>query len=170
MKNLLDAGRHPVFVGRSQVENWVKNGGLLFFVVDGRDAAVALVQPRYNCLMVLNVHPAFRGRGVGKAVVEYLQCNWVRAIEDKVPFFEKLGYVGVSNWKQGRRYRTRIMVKQSVRRLAGRLQNLDAGRTRGRADDKTSSAVDAPLRGVKQRPKARSSREDPRARRIDQRD
>jgi GNAT superfamily N-acetyltransferase len=103
-----------------------KNGGLLFFVLDGRDAAVALVNPRISSLLVLCVAPELRGQGVGRQAMEYLRPNFVRALESAVPYFERLGYVGFGAWKMGRSLRTRIMVRDEIRRLSGRLRQLES--------------------------------------------
>jgi hypothetical protein len=156
-KTLLNRGTHPTFIGRDTVRRYADNGGLLFFQIDGLDAAVALIQPRYNCLMALNVLPVHRSKGLGAAITAYLQCNWVRAIEDKVPFFERCGYAAVGKLKQGRSLRTQIMVKQSVRELAGRLKRLNGLQTMGQTESKIESEPARPhqLKGPsgKARPK-----------------
>jgi len=100
------------------------NGGLFFFRVGGDDAAVALVNPRRNTLLVLNVLPQCRHSGLGAWIVRWLEVNWIRALEDTVSWFEKLGYRKVGRPKQGRRLRTQIMVREDLLTLSGRLQQL----------------------------------------------
>jgi len=123
-KRILNAGKHPTFIGRSLYSTAARNGGVTFFQVAGVDAAVAIVQPRTNCLLVLCVHPAFRKLGLGQAVVAYLAVNFARVIESAVPFFERCGYVSIGEMKQGKRWKTQIMVLKSVRDLAGRVAQL----------------------------------------------
>jgi len=123
-KNLLNAGKHPAFIGRDTVTKNARNGGLLFFLHAGIDCAVAVVNPRRNVLLVLNVIPSHRGHGLGTAAVKYMQCSFVRAIESKVPYFEAIGYTSIGDWKQGRTFKTRIMVKNGLMQLAGRVAAL----------------------------------------------
>jgi GNAT superfamily N-acetyltransferase len=123
-KRILNAGRHPTFIGRSLYSTAARNGGVAFFQVDGVDAAVAIVQPRTNCLLVLCVHPKFRNLGLGQSVLAYLAVNFARVIESAVPFFERCGYVSIGEMKQGKRWKTQIMVLASVRSLAGRVAQL----------------------------------------------
>lgn len=123
-KAILNVGRHPTFVGRSMYAASVRNGGGTFFTVDGRDAAVSLVQPRTNCLLVLCVAPAFRKAGLGQAIVAYLSVNFARVIESAVPFFERCGFVSIGEMKQGKRWKTQIMVLGSLRQLAGRVSRI----------------------------------------------
>lgn len=121
LKRLLNAVRHPAFIGRSLIARCATNGGVLLFRQDGRDAAVVVVNARRNVLLVMCVHPDFRSRGFGSRVLAFVKPNWVRAVESAVPWFEARGYVGVGAWKQGRTLRTRIMVRENIQRLAGRL-------------------------------------------------
>lgn len=122
-KRLLDAGRHPAFIGRSSVSRWADQGGLLFFVHNGSDVAVAMISPRTNTLMVLNVHPAHRSHGLGAKIIDYVMPNFARVIESAVPWFEHQGYIGLGEWKMGRKFRTRIMVSGSLHELAGRVKD-----------------------------------------------
>lgn len=123
VKRVLNRGHHPTFVGRDMVERCAMNGGVLLFVIDNEDAAVAVVNTRTNSLVVLCVDPRLRGRGLGAEVVRFLKPNWVRAVEAAVPFFERLGYQCVGEWKQGRALRTRVMVRGPLLTLAGRLRS-----------------------------------------------
>lgn len=122
-KRLLNIGRHPTFVGRDMVARCARNGGLLFFVVDGLDAAVVLVNPRNNVLTVMCVRPNLRGCGLGGRVLQFVKPNFVRAVEGAVPWFERQGYKPIGEWKIGRALRTRMMVRESLISLAGRLRS-----------------------------------------------
>ena len=96
----------------------------MFFTVDGRDAAVALIQPRTNCLLVLCVAPAFRRAGLGHAIVAYCQASFARVIESAVPFFRSCGFIEIGEPKMGKRWKTQIMVLASLRDLAGRVSTI----------------------------------------------
>ncbi len=121
-KAVLDAGKHPTFIGRQTVERHAINGGLLFFQIDGKDVAGALVNPRFNNLMVLNVVPEHRSHHLGSAIVRYLNCNFARVIQNKITFFKRLGYTSIGKMKKGRRFKTQIMVKSELIHIAGKLQ------------------------------------------------
>lgn len=123
-KRLLNAGRHPAFIGRSLVRKCATNGGLFFFQKEGCDCAVAAMQTRRSVLLVLNVHPSYRGQKIGEFVVNYLRPNFARVVESAVPWFERQGYVGIGEWKVGIRYRTRVMVRKELIGLAGRLRSV----------------------------------------------
>ena len=123
-KAILNVGKHPTFIGRSLYAVSTRNGGATFFTVDGGDAAVALVQPRTNCLLVLCVVPAFRGRGLGQGIVAYLQCNFARVIDSAVPFFERCGYLSIGEPKMGKRWKTQVMCLKSLTELAGRVSRV----------------------------------------------
>lgn len=123
IKRLLNRGRHPTFIGRAMVARCTHNGGLLFFVAEnGVDAAAALVNPARGVLLVLNVEPAMRGRGVGEFALNYIKPNFARVVESAVPWFEARGYTAIGTWKQGRSLRTRVMVRAALPALAGRLR------------------------------------------------
>jgi hypothetical protein len=107
------------------VANAGRNGGVTIFVHGDKDVAVAVVNPRLNVLLVLNVLPEHRAHGLGSAIVRYLQCNFARVIDSAVPFFRKCGYVAVGESKLGNRYQTQVMVKSSLISLAGRLARLN---------------------------------------------
>ena len=124
-KAILNVGRHPTFIGRELVGRCARNGGLLFFTVNGEDAAVVIVNPKISALNVLCVLPRFRSMGVGRQIIGFLRPNFVRAVEGAVPYFERLGYVGFGRWKQGRTLRTRVMVRGELRSLSGRLAQLE---------------------------------------------
>jgi GNAT superfamily N-acetyltransferase len=129
-KRLLGVGRHPVFVGRDVVRRNALDGGLLFAVVDGADAAVALVNTKNSTLLVLNVHPAHRGHGLGAAFLAYLRPNFARVIENRVEWFARLGYIAVGEPKQGRTFATQVMVRAELTELAGRVRDLLGDRCR----------------------------------------
>jgi len=122
-KRIYDRARFPAFIGRQSVQRWSENGGLLFFQVEGKDAAVLLINPGYNCVMAVAILPEYRGRGLFRGIFDFAQCSWVRSIGQFVPLFENLDYVSVGTPKQGRKFLTQIMVKKSVKNLAGRLSS-----------------------------------------------
>lgn len=120
-KHILDLGRHPAFIGRDTMQNNARNGGALFYDFHGAPVAVSLINPRYGILLALNVRPEHRAHGLGAAIVNFLMPNFVRALESKVPWFEKLGYVSVGKLKRGIRLNTQVMARGALFTLAGRL-------------------------------------------------
>lgn len=94
------------------------------FCFRNKDVAVAIVNPALNSLLVLNVTPDHRSHGLGAAIVKFLQCNFVRAIESAVPWFERQGYTPRGSLKQGIRLKTQVMVKSSLLTLAGRVSRI----------------------------------------------
>lgn len=127
-KTILNRGNHPAFIGHSPVERNAENGGLLFFQIEGEDAAVAVVNARKSILIVFNVLPKFRGSGLGKQIIEYLRPNFARVVESAVPFFIKCGYEPLGEMKMGQSLKTQIMVRSNLLGLSGRLRAvLDPG-------------------------------------------
>lgn len=100
------------------------NGGLWFATTGRSDAAVALVDPKYSTLLVLNVRPQLRGMRIGEYLVRYLVPNYVRALESAEGFFVRLGYVRVGEPMMGRRLTTVILVRDDLLRLAGRVRRV----------------------------------------------
>lgn len=96
------------------------------FVHREQDVACAVVNPRSNVLLVLNVIPSHRGHGLGRAALRYLQCNFARVIESAVPFFEDCGYVCIGGIKSGNRFKTQIMVRSDLTELSGRIRAIFA--------------------------------------------
>jgi GNAT superfamily N-acetyltransferase len=120
-KRLLDKGRHPTFIGRHTLERAADQGGLIFATHDGFDIAVAIIGVRNGTLQVLNVLPAYRGKGVGSWFLNYLMPNFARVLESAVPWFEAQGYVCLGQPKQGRKLKTQIMVRRGLLAAAGRI-------------------------------------------------
>lgn len=123
-KGLLNAGRHPSFIGRETVAKAATNGGLFFAQHDGQDVAVAIINPRVSTLLVLNVHPAHRSHGLGAAFLGFVRPNFARVLESAVPWFERQGYTPIGAMKQGRTLKTQIMVRAELPALAGRVARL----------------------------------------------
>jgi GNAT superfamily N-acetyltransferase len=98
-----------------------RNGGTFVFALGDDDVAVAIVNPKLNCLLVLNVAPEHRSHGLGAAILRYLQCNFARVLESAVPFFERNGYESRGKLKRGKSLNTQVMVKSSLLTLAGRV-------------------------------------------------
>lgn len=105
------------------IEWYARNGGAMVFTQGGSDIACAVVNPRLNALLVLNVLPSHRTHGLGRAIVDYLQCNFARVLQSAVPFFEHCGYQKIGKAKKGNRLYTQIMVRKSLLTLAGRMAN-----------------------------------------------
>lgn len=120
-KKLLDLGRHPAFIGRTTMSRNAANGGALFYLVHQRPVAVSLVNPHFGILLALNVLPHHRSHGLGTAIVQFLMPNFVRAIETKVPYFQKLGYRPIGPLKRGISLNTQIMARAALFDLAGKL-------------------------------------------------
>lgn len=119
----LSRADYPAWFGPTAFRRYITNGGGFWFHFRGEAAAVGILNPRLSSLGALAVAREHRGHGLGKAIVEFLQPNFVRAIEDKVPFFEKLGFVPVGAMKQGIRLNVQVMCRKSLFGLAGRLKN-----------------------------------------------
>lgn len=127
-KRVLDAGRHPAFIGRSTFCRNANNGGALIYKLDGESVAVSLINPHFGILLALNVIPAHRSHGLGSSIMKFLIPNFARVIEIKVPWFESLGYRKIGNLKQGQTLRTQIMARAELFDLAGKLQRLRKNR------------------------------------------
>ena len=124
LKNVLNAGRHPTFIGRMQMQQTARNGGVVVFSYQGQDVAAALVNPRLNVLTVLCVAPAHRNHGLGAAILTYLQANFARVLESAIEYFVRQGYVAIGDIKQGRTLSTQIMVRKDLMNLAGRIASI----------------------------------------------
>lgn len=121
-KKILDAGRHPAFIGKSTMMRNANNGGALFYELDGAAVAVSLINPHYGILLALNVRPEHRGHGLGDAIVKFLVPNFVRAIESKVEWFERRGYKRIGKLKRGISLNTQLMARAALFSLAGNLR------------------------------------------------
>lgn len=138
-KRIFDKAKHPTFIGPGMVAQLARNGGLLFFVVDSIDSAVALVNTRQCSLQALSVIPSMRGNGLGGAVVRFLKTNFARVTETAVPWFERQGYQSIGKLKSGRSLKTQVMVKATLIPLAGRLRAiLGKEQHHAGADDQTT--------------------------------
>ena len=88
------------------------------------DVACAVVNPKTNTLMVLNVLPEHRAHGLGSAILSYMQANFARVLESAVPFFERNGYASVGNLKLGNSLNTQVMINSNLYSLAGRISRI----------------------------------------------
>jgi GNAT superfamily N-acetyltransferase len=120
-KKLLNAGSHPAFIGKNTMMRNSINGGALFYDLDGEAVAVSLINPHYGILLCLNVRKEHRGHGLGAAIVNFLMPNFVRALENKAPWFESLGYRRIGDLKRGIRLNTQVMARAALFDLAGKL-------------------------------------------------
>ena len=122
VKKILNAARHPTFLGRATISSCALNGGVNVYMLDGEDVAVSVVNPRLNTLLALSVVKNRQGVGIGEWVLRYVQTNFARVIAERVPYFEKRGYVTIGKPTRGKKLITRTMVKESLIGLAGRLR------------------------------------------------
>lgn len=123
-KKILDAGKHPAFIGRGSFERNSQNGGALLYCVQGKAVAVSMINPHYGILLALNVHPDHRSHGLGAAIVSFLMPNFARVVEKRVEWFEKQGYVKIGKLKKGVSLNTQIMARAQLFKLAGRLRSM----------------------------------------------
>lgn len=123
-KSLLTQGDHPTFVGPEMVARKAHNGGLWFYLFDGRDVAVSIINPRLSVLLVLNVHPTHRGHELGQAIIGLIRPTWIRSVSTATPWFERLGYIRVGEPKRGRSLVTDLLVRGELIPLAGRLRRV----------------------------------------------
>jgi len=128
VKQILNRGKHPTFIGRQLVLVCTRNGGCTIFRHAHHDIAVSIVNPMKNVLLVLNVDPHHRSHGLGTAILRYVQANFARVLESAVPFFERNGYTKAGELKRGNSLNTQVMIKSSLIPLAGRLCKLYANR------------------------------------------
>lgn len=118
---MLDIGKHPAFIGSDTMTKNALNGGALFYDWNGAPIAVSLINPHYGILLALNVVPTHRAHGLGRAIVQFLMPNFIRAIESKVTYFERLGYRAVGKLKRGISLNTQLMARAALFSLAGKL-------------------------------------------------
>lgn len=116
-KAVLNAARHPAFIGKLMFASAAAQGGALVYRMDGEDAAVSLSNVRSGILNVLSVDRKYQGRGFGQWIVGYLMPPAVRAIESAEGFFRRQGFVPVFR-TQGHRHVVVVMVSERVRRFA----------------------------------------------------
>lgn len=119
---MLDAGRHPAFIGKNTMNTYANNGGALFYDLDGHAIAVSLVNPHYGILIALNISPAHRSHGLGEAILNFLVPNFARVVEHKVGWFEKRGYKRIGSLKRGISLNTQLMARAALFDLAGNLR------------------------------------------------
>ena len=120
-KKILNAGRHPVFIGKDIMMRNSKNGGALFYALDGEVVAVSLINPHYGILLALNVLPEHRSHGLGAAILNFLLPNFARVVEHKIEWFEKRGYKRIGKLKHGISLNTQVMARAALFDLTGKL-------------------------------------------------
>ena len=125
-KRVLNAARHPTFVGSNQFEQLSNDGGASVWVLvddtSQRDVAASLVDVKRSCLIALSV--AEPGAGLGARVMEYLRPNWARVISTKVDWFERRGFKCVGQPMKARTLTTQIMVRNDLKSLGPRVRLL----------------------------------------------
>jgi len=130
-KKILNAGRHPTFIGREMYGRNCQNGGALFYDLDGKSIAVSLINPHFGILLVMNVRPEHRSHGLGNAILDFLMPNFIRAVEDKVDWFEKRGYRSIGDLKRGRSLNTQVLARSALFDLAGKISRVFSSRING---------------------------------------
>jgi hypothetical protein len=113
-KHQLNIGRHPGFIGRNTYFSYAINGGAFKMILKNEIIGVALINTKKNNLICLNITPKYRKSQYGIIFVDFLKCNFVRAIEPAKVFFEKCGYVAIGQPKQGVKYKIYIMIRKSL--------------------------------------------------------
>lgn len=125
-KRILNRAGHPTFIGRSSFETNAREGGAVVLTDTNKrvDVAAALMKTRTHTLMALSVIKSYQGMGIGGLLIDYMMPHWVRALESKIGYFEKLGYVSVGEMKIGRSLNTQIMVRSNLLLVAGRVSRI----------------------------------------------
>jgi len=113
-KKVLNAAKHPGFVGRELFYRCATTGRACIAVVEEADLGVALIAK--DKLQALSVSLKAQGRGVGSALMAHLKPRWVSAIEEKVGWFERLGYrrVGASKVGANGKHATQLMERSDL--------------------------------------------------------
>lgn len=108
-KKILDAARHPGFVGRELFFRCSTTGSVTVATLDGTDVGVMMIAK--HKVQALSVIVKAQGHGVGAALVGHLKPRWVNAIGERVPWFEKRGYrcVGAPKVGQNGKHSTQLL-------------------------------------------------------------
>lgn len=117
-KKIFDHAKFPTFMGRETITRAAREGGLLFFTFNGEDVGVIV-----NALASA-VEPAHQGHGLGSAMIRYHRPNFLRSTEEFVAFHERLGYTAIGEAKQGRKFKTWVMVRSDLINLSGRIRTV----------------------------------------------
>lgn len=123
-KRYADKWGYPTFLGPSVLNRSAKNGGMFFFEVDGECVAVFLANAINSTGLALAVDPTHRAHGMFRTVMEYVRPNFVRVIDKFVPLFTRIDYRPLGEPKQGRKFKTQVMVRGELMELAGRVAQL----------------------------------------------
>lgn len=142
-KAVLNKARHPGFVGRELFYRCATAGQCVIARVEDADAGVALITK--GKLQALSVDRAFQGRGVGQALIGHTQPRFVQATEERVGWFEKLGYERLGAPKIGAngKHATQLMHRSGAEPMA-EVQIREAPRA---SPVSTDSASEAPTGG-----------------------
>lgn len=111
-KRVLNAARHPGFVGRELFFRCATRGTCTIAVMGGSDVGVALVSN--DKLQAMSVIRAAQGGGVGGALLAHVKPRWVNAIIERVPWFEKRGYRTVGGPRASQRGSTATQLLELV--------------------------------------------------------
>jgi len=111
-------GGNDYFVSRSQQKGYLKNTIVLLAEMKGEIVGWA-VKGRNNVLIHLLVAADYRGKGIGKKMLERLNPDVIRSKSDQmtgdpVGFYEKNGYmVFNANTKVGKKSNIDLMIKRA---------------------------------------------------------
>ena len=122
-KSVLNKANHPGFVGRELFYRCATTGKACVAVLDGKDVGVALIVKER--LQALSVAVAAQGSGVGQALMRRLQPRWVNAIEERVGFFERLGYKRFGSPKIGQNGKHATQLMERGEMPSGDAPNID---------------------------------------------
>lgn len=111
-KRVLNKAKHPGFVGRELFYRCATSGSCTLAVQGDQDIGVALVAK--GKLQAMSVVAAAQGGGVGSQLLDQVKPQWVNAIMDRVPWFEKRGYAPVGAAKPGQAGKMAVQLMQRV--------------------------------------------------------
>lgn len=108
-KKILNAARHPGFVGRELFYRCATTGRCIVATIDGVDCGVLLVAKEK--VQALSVIAKAQGKGVGAALLDHAKPRWANVIGERVAWFERRGYrsVGASKVGQNGKHSTQLM-------------------------------------------------------------
>lgn len=108
-KKVLNAARHPGFIGRELFFRCAKERGAVLAVLDGEDVGVLLVAKDKAC--ALSVITRVQGRRVGTTLLAHLKPRWATVIAERVSWFEGAGYrpIGAMSVGKNGKHATQLM-------------------------------------------------------------
>lgn len=112
-KRILNAARHPGYVGREMFQRAVTTGNATVAMIDGVDLGIAIIAKGKLC--ALSVILKAQGRGIGAALLARTRPRFITAIMDKVRWFEKQGYrsVGAPSVGANGKHATQLLERET---------------------------------------------------------